>query len=224
MTVTCRDIVRRALRKLSRVAAGQEPDANDMADAMETLQAWYLELVGLGLFGKLYDVTVTGPTFTAYPQMRVIANDEDGVVVTLPTLIDPSAYYATCYLYPWYSWFPFDGVAYDYGFSGFPSNVLRPPRDGSCIEIHDLFSVTNQTWIFEGAEARWIQLQDLNPSDTAPLGAKYSEGIASILAVRLADEYSVPASQTMQGLANRAMYALGHRYDGQQAPTRAEYF
>jgi hypothetical protein len=91
MAITCRDIVGRALRKLSRIAAGAEPDGNDLTDAMETLQAIYREAVGLGVFGKMYEVVVTDATYTAAPQDRVIGNRVGGIAITLPILVDPSS-------------------------------------------------------------------------------------------------------------------------------------
>jgi hypothetical protein len=215
--ITCRDIVRRALRKLSLVAAGMEPTGNEMNDGLETLQAIYLELAGMGVFGKLYDVVVTDATYTAFPQQRILCNRLGGVAITLPALVDPSAW-------PGGAWWYLGRGCYDYQFRDYYCGTTPlPPHDGTCIEINSLFDGSQQLWIYESNTARWIDLRDLNVADSAPL-AKYSDGLAAMLAIRVAPEYGVSAPQEVQGVANVARYAMSQRNDGPRAPVRAEYF
>lgn len=223
MSVTCRDIVRRALRKLSRVAAGQDVAGDDLVDGLETLQALYLEFVGLGVFGRMWDVVATAD-FTVLPQMRVLSNNESGIAVTLPQIIDPNAYsFYPQYGYPFFPWGCWaDG--YDYGFGWNTTLSPRPPWDGACVEINDAFSPTSQTWIYQSACANWIMLEKLNPSDVAPLAAKYSDGIASLLAQRISPEYGMQTPQEVASAASRCLYALTHRYDKPRRPVATEYF
>lgn len=227
MAVTCRDIIRRALRKLSRVAAGADVSGTDAVDALETLQAIYMELAGNGLFGKLLDVVVTTGTYIPREQDRVNCQNPSGVTVTLPDLIDPKNYttypdgYPANYVDFWSA--EQQSCGYDYGFGIFPL-YPRPPRDGACIAIVDLYSNTSKTWVYDSNTARWVQLEALNLTDGAPLAGRYSDGIACLLASRIAPEYAMAVPAEVAAGASRGIYAMTHRNDAIHQPTRAEYF
>lgn len=222
MSITCRDIARRALRKLSRIPAGQDVGGSDAVDALETLQAIYMEFAGNGLFGRLNDVVVTQDTYIPREQDRVNCQNPDGVAITLPVLIDPKNYTNFPYQNFGSSW---DGLGfgYDYGF-GSALCYPRPPLDGACIAIVDLYSDTHQTWVYDSGTARWIELEKLNLTDAAPLASRYSDGIACILASRLAPEYAIPVPTEVSSGAARGIYAMGRRNDGQHVTTRTRYF
>lgn len=215
--VTCRDIVRRALRKLSRVAAGTEVTGDDLNDSLETLQAIYLELQGQGVFGRLYDVVVTDAIYTAFPQQRIMANRMGGVAITLPTLVDPAAY-------PGGAWWFLGSGYYDYQFRDYYCGTTPlPPHDGACIQTTDQFSNDQETWVYEASTARWIRLDGLNAGDAAPLG-RFSEALASMLAQRIASEYGGSVPPAVDKAAALGIHAITHRNDGAHAPVYAEYF
>lgn len=212
MTTTCRDLVRRALRKLSRIAAGMEPDGDQLDDAMETLQTIHMELVGLGVFGKLYDVVVSDATYAAMPQQNVFCNRVGGVTVTLPTLVQPS-------------WWGLGWGCWDYEFRAwYCGSTPKPPHDGALIRTTDQFSNDSETWVYNAATARWVRLDCLKPTDPAPLGLRYDETIASILAARISPEYGMTTPPQVARDASVGLYALTHRMDGIRAPVYTEYF
>ena len=221
MAVTCRDIVRRALRKLSVIASGEEPSGNDANDALETLKALYMELLGMGVFGRMNDVVVTDATYTASQQDRVLCKNETGVTVSLPECASADI---SCNPNPSSRW-TVQSTSLGGGFWGpltGPTN--RPPRDGSAIVITDFYSDLSQSWIYDGQIGRWLRLEGLALSDTAPLAARYSEALACILASRIAPEYGAEASQQVAVGAVRGIYAITHRYDRASEPVSTEYF
>jgi hypothetical protein len=81
------------------------------------------------------------------------------------------------------------------------------------VQVTDQFSNTHETWIYESDTARWIKLNDLNASDVAPLGGRYSEALACILASRVAPEYGVPVPPQVEKSASVGLYALTSRLD-----------
>jgi hypothetical protein len=86
MTVTCGQIVERALRRLVVVGAGEALSAGDLSVGMEALQE-IIDGMRVGLFGRLRDVLGTDD-MTAEAFDRVIANKAGGIVVTLPVTPD----------------------------------------------------------------------------------------------------------------------------------------
>lgn len=62
------------------------------------------------------------------------------------------------------------------------------PYDCSVVQVTSL-QPDRQTYIYDGTVQRWMQIGTLTLEDEAPLSARGSDGLASILAVRLADEY-----------------------------------
>lgn len=225
MTATCRDIVRKALRRLSRIAAGQQPTGADLNDGMDALQGLYSEVVGLGAFGKLYDVVLDSnvPTYTAYEQQRIVCQNPAGISVTLPTILTLPP--------PWWtynqgispSWGCYGYCGPDYSF-GWWCDYPRPPRDKACVVINDEYSDTNQVWLYNANLARWEELTDINPGDRAPMADRNSEGLANALAVRLSSEYGVQVPPAVARGEQLFMYAITHNYDSERTPTRVNYF
>jgi hypothetical protein len=201
MSVTCRDIARRALRKLSRVAAGAEPDGDDLNDAIDVLQGLYTGWASSGAFGELYDVVATTTPFLASPQQRVNCRRVGGVTVTLPDLIDPAILCPPC-------------GDYDYGFrSYYCGSAPLPPHDGACIQVNDAFSDTSETWLYNSKNARWVKLEDLTANSEAPLGNRYTNGLAAALAEEFASEFGMQVPPKVANTAALFLYALTHRYD-----------
>ncbi len=81
MTVTCGDIITRALRKARVYDAGETPSAEDMNDGMEELQNLYEQWGSNGMFGRLSDV-LTADDYDASPNERITVSDS--AVVTIP--------------------------------------------------------------------------------------------------------------------------------------------
>lgn len=84
---TCRQVITTALRKLGVVGAGRRaPTAEDAADALEVLLAWYSGAVSSGMFGRLADVT-TEAAYEAKEFERITILGADEVEITLPITI-----------------------------------------------------------------------------------------------------------------------------------------
>lgn len=194
MALLCRDIVRRALRKLSLVAGGKEPSGNEANDAIETLRAIYLEMVGSGVFGQFKDVVVTDTAYTAREQDRILCKRDEGVTVTLPELVICDS-----------------------------RSGSRAPKDRAGVMVTDLYSDVSQTWIYDAQVGRWSKLEELGLNDVAPLAARHSEALACILACRIAPEYAIEASQQVAVGAVRGLYAITHHYDTPSEPVRAVF-
>lgn len=82
-SLTCRDIIRTALRKSGALAAGSEPTASEALEALQALQSLYLEWVDRAVFGRLVTVSASG-AYEAGEGERVIAN---GFTITFPTMV-----------------------------------------------------------------------------------------------------------------------------------------
>jgi hypothetical protein len=210
--ITCRDIVRRALRKLSRFAAGAAPDGDSLTDGIETLQSIMDEMIENGVFGQLYDVIVTDATYDALPQQRVVCNRMGGVAVNLPQFITENLLNTS------------GRGCYDYGFSDYCGTLPTKPRDLACIQVNDEFSGTSGSWIFNAKSGRWVEAHDLSVNSNSPLGGRYAEGLAAMLAERMASEYGMQTPPEVSRAATEAKYTLTHRNavvrDTQYAPER----
>lgn len=223
MSITCRDLTKRSLRKLFVLASGREPTGSQAQDALDALLSIYKEFVGQGVFGRLNPVIITASTYSARENERVVCNNASGVTVTLPDTITLDLLRETPY-YLSYDDLGTTASGYDYG-RGYPTEVIpRPPRDGAIITVTDLFSTLDLTWIYDGPGARWISIDSLTLSDIAPLTGRYANGLAAILAVRLAPEWSVTPSPLVLSEANSGRSMLSARYDRQYRPVVASYF
>lgn len=101
-----------------------------------------------------------------------------------------------------------------------------PPFDLSYIETIDATAGTRAQWVYEAARGAWVALNDLTLDDTAPLSTRGRNGLAALLSVYWADQYTnegdIPASVKM----NAAMFrgSLATKYGGDRSATAAEYF
>lgn len=83
--MTILDLIKRALRQIGVVPAGQEPDSDQSADALIVLQGLYDHLAATQAFGPLTNVLTSG-AYTAGENERITGASS----VTLPTTItDP---------------------------------------------------------------------------------------------------------------------------------------
>lgn len=85
MSVTCRDIIARALRKARVYAAGEVPSSDDMKDGLDELMNLYEQWGSNGMFGRLADV-YTNANYEAAPNERVTVTS--GGIVTIPTTVN----------------------------------------------------------------------------------------------------------------------------------------
>lgn len=200
MVETCGDIGTKALKKLGVLRAGGEMTAADAADMLASLSSQYIEWVTGGTFGRVYNTPVSSSgTVTASPNQHINILTPDEVTVDLP---------ATVEWFYWENWRP----CRDYGwglsipFGG--SDGLNVPRDKAVVMVTDQYGATRATYVYDGTVQRWMRVDSLTLTDEAPLSARGPDGLAAVMAMRVADDYGLTPGQATIMAANRYKLAL----------------
>lgn len=198
---TVRDVCAKAFRKLGVLRAGGEMRAADAEDARASLQSFYAECITQGTFGEVRDIALNREgDFTASPNLHVNVVTEDAVQIDLPATLPGDC---------WYNWKPWR----DYGWGlnvplgGDPS--VRVPRDKSVVSVTSQYADVHAVYVYDGTVQRWMRTDTIALNDEAPLSARGSDGLASVLAIRLSDEFgsTLLSPVTLQS-ANRYKIAL----------------
>lgn len=204
------DIIKRAMKKLHVLAAGTNPSSAQAADGMEALQSLYVELIGQGSLGRLNDVLATS-AYTAREYDRIQA--AHGIVVTLPATITPNM----CS--------PGGDLPYDYGFRECDPTATsgsRPPRDRACVVVvQDNVAVYS---VFRASTNAWVTINGLTLTSLFPFSDTLEDGIAALLAERLADNFDTVAGPSTQQAARTCRWMLSAKPDSSSAPTPSHYF
>ena len=211
---TCRDIVNGALRKIGKLAGGREPRTQDSTDALEALRGLYRQLITSGAFGRLRDVVPTGTSYTAGENERIFRNSDATISIDLPELVrrdDPCR--------P----LPYDEEEAYYP-NGVIDNAMRPPRDCSIVAISDAFTAQTVHYIYDGQQRLWTSLDDLALDAAAPLSDRDPEGLKSLLAMQIVDEFGGQLGEmtTRQGMNFQG--ALITRYSRPATVGQSVYF
>ena len=207
--VTVRDLISKALLKLGVIRANGNVQADDAASGLASLQSQYNEWISQGTFGRVRSVNIATPqTVTAGLNQHISVTTDDTVVVELPATVS--------YDY-WWTWQP----ERDYGWG---KNVPvgadmtnQMPIDKSVILVTHQETAPGAalraTYVYDGTIQRWVRVDDLALDDEAPLSARGADGLAAILATRLAEEYGVELlSPLTVAAANRYKMALVARH------------
>lgn len=171
---TCISVITRALRFLGVLGEGEAPSANGAADALESLQGLYYDLIDKG--ADLTDVRITA-NYTAEENERVF-NVGGPFVVTLPDYITDTS------LTP-----DDDGLQ------------RRPPREFAVISIA---GDPRETHVYDPTLGDWVAIEDLETTDEAPWASQLNQGLSAMLAVILAPEYGVEPRPVVAALAEDA--------------------
>lgn len=214
MTVTVRDIVKGALRKLGVLAVSREPTGAQAQAALGALQSLYRELVGQGSFGRFTDVLVTTTPYNARENERVVCDLESGVTVNLPETITESLLRAL----PVY-----DPSAPDYGRASCET-LPRPPRDGACIIVADVNSSYEKYYLYDANRAYWVLIDDLTLDSRAPLANRNENGLKAMLASRMASDFGVQVPPVVASETNTFRYILGQKPDRVRSSAVGQYF
>lgn len=212
------DIIKKGLKKLHVLGAGQEPSAVKAAAAMDALQDLIIEMIGQGSLGTLYDYLATSDC-TAYENQRIHASS--GVVVTLPlTITGPPPYYMWPYMgYP--SGFAY-GRGYDYGYAYYSQQYPRPPRDRTpVVVITDNVPIYN---VWRSYTNEWVVINGLGQQDDFPFTVDLENGFAALLAERLVDDYAQQLGPETARQAGACRLMLASKYDSVSLPAAACYF
>lgn len=195
---SARIVVNGALRKIGILAAGREARTSDAADALEALNGLYAWLITSGAFGRLRDVIPTAD-YTACGNERIYRMLPT-ITITLPDTVPAD--------WNWYcdGWGPYPPL--------YANSLLTnqaPPRDCAVVAITDQVVGTSETWINDAFLRQWQAVGDIGLDDPAPLSARDPQGLQSLLASRIADQFggdlpqmtALQASQMVQGLTAR---------------------
>jgi hypothetical protein len=192
---TCRKIVTAALRKTGVVGEGQQaPPAYDAQVALETLQNWYLGAVAQGLFGRLCDVIIDAD-YEAGEFERISNPTGATATVTLPsTVVDDC------------------------------TGETRVPVDLCPVVQTSAEATEPQISLYDGQLGHWVSLNGLTLDSEAPLSTRGPDGLSSLLATALAEEYGRQASPINMARAARFLATLSQRNVSQRRAVAYEYY
>ena len=202
---TVRDTSTLALKKLGVLRSGGEPSAADGADALASLQSFYMECISQGTFGRVFNVSMTSAgTVTPSGNQHVNVLTEDAVSIDLPSSV-PACYWETwrpCRDYGW-------GLNVPFG----ADTGVTVPRDKAVVMVTDQYGDSRATYVYDGTVQRWLRVDVLTDNDEAPLSARSPDGLASVLAVRMTDQFGAEmlSPVTLQS-ANRYKTSLVTNY------------
>ena len=190
-------IIIRSLRRIGVLGAGQSPREIENTDALEGLKNLYQRWINEGAFGSLRDVTPTS-NYIARENERIFRSSSSTLSITLPETVS-NGYNHVC--------------DYSDGYSNsVPANDMRLPRDGSVVVIIDPYTAQTQTFIYDGTVKSWCNVTNLKLNDNAPLSDRDTSGLASTLAIELADEYGQPVPEITMFKAAAFQMGLTHNY------------
>lgn len=185
-TATLRDTITLALKKLSVIRGDGQPKAQDAADALASLASFYNELIENGTCGRVHSVPITRAfDGNAGHNQHINVMTPETVTIDLPNLM------------PWdwcCSWRP----ERDYGWGlNIPySDGETVPRDLSAVRITNDTDASRATYLYDSPVQRWMRIDNLSTQDDnevlnreAPLSSRNPDGLASVLAVRIADQF-----------------------------------
>lgn len=211
---SCRDIVNGSLRKIGKLAGGREPRTQDSQDALEALRGLYRQLINSGAFGRLRDVIPTGAAYTAGENERIFRNSDATMEIALPETMQRG--------------FPFGPLPYDQEEASYPADpvdhAIRPPRDCSVVVISDAFTAQTVHYIYDGQMRLWVALDGLMLTDEAPLSSRDPEGLKSLLAMQIVDEFGGQLGEATARAALNYQSALLTRFSTPATTGITEYF
>ncbi len=215
------DIIKRAMRKIHVLAAGAVPTSVQAGDGMDNLSSLYVEMIGAGSLGRLYDVSATSDA-TALEWTRIKASS--GVEITLPPEITTSLA-ASFNDYPY-----FDGPDYGWWPEGF-GNLPRSPFNMAPVVITgtnydvDGDSYTEETyWVYSAYKGAWVKVSDLAQQDAFPLPKHFENGFSAWLAEYMVDDFAGEIGSETKMQARNCRVMLTSRYDSLSPPVAGTFF
>lgn len=188
---TCLDVATRALQMIKVLPSGTQADADQANDALTALQGLFMHMAETQSFGALRDVLLTADAEAEENQRLSGAYN-----VTLPATISDRC-----------------------------TGQTRKPIDRCIIAIAadvlavDTVEVTGpQTWLYDASLGAWVALHDLELAGDCPLGSRYFEGLAAMLAMQISDDYGAQLTQRIVDTARRGNYAMKRKDAQRPAP------
>jgi hypothetical protein len=202
---TTRDIITSALKKLGVLRAGGTASDGAATDALSSLSSYYQELITNGTCGRVWDIPLSRSfDGNAGVNQHINILTEDPVTIDLPSIV-PYTYWNTWRPYRDYGW----GLNVPIG----GDNGDNVPPDKAVVRITSEFDENRATYIYDGTIQRWMRIDNLTLDSEAPLSARNSDGLAAVMAIRLADQYGdTLISQATPMAANRYRLAMVTNY------------
>lgn len=218
---TARSIVTLALRKLGRVGSGREPRPVDATDGFEALVSLYRGWINAGTFGRLRDVVPTG-SYVATGNERILRMDGAQLEVSLPEVVAAHPDERRCCLGTIVA-FTVDGAV---SVSQNQRLLLQvtTPRDLAPIVITDTATGNVADYVYDGSMKKWVPLWNLDIDDEAPLSFRNSDGLASCLAVKIADQFGADIPATTALSANSFQASLATGFSNPRQEVQGVYF
>lgn len=208
MASTVRDVGTLALKKLGVLRAGGEMKAPDGESARASLQSYLMGCVNAGTFGRVGKVVVsTAQAVTAAYNQHVNAT-VGGVTVDLPETMD------ACF---WENFEPYGDYGWPWCSPYYGDSGVTTPRDKSVVMVTSTENDDRLVYVFDATVQRWMRLDNLTLNAEAPLSARDVDGLASVLAVRLSDEYGIDPRAATVLAASRYKMALVSAYGDREA-------
>lgn len=226
---TARFVVNTALRKLGVLASGREPKLSDATDALDALRAMYGSWIASGAFGRLRDVVPTGTQYVTPGNERIFRETAAVMEVILPELVseishadyghEPVRYYGTTITISTVG----DTTTVDVKPSQ-PIGYALPPRDGAAVVISDRIGGETQLWLYDGTVKRWQSPQFMTLDDEAPRSDADVQGLASMLALEIADQFDAAVPDATVRQASRYQQQMITRFGMRRDCTPGVYY
>ena len=197
--VTVRQTITRALRKLRVIASGEEPTAAEAADGLAVVQGMVDAWASGGMFGRLteYFGDASGIKFgTEATAWQVLESTPvpGDVTVTLPTRV---------------RW---------------PDGDEAPPPHMTLYEIVDDTGGTLKRFAWDARMGRYVLLHALTLDSPMPLATAGAEGMAALVATKLAEEFGAEIGPALVREAAHFKFNLSARYGDKRLEGQAVYF
>ena len=222
---SCKTIVTLALSKLGITGGSKPPRQADLDLGLTTLQSLFRNMISSGTLGRARPVTVADADYTARENDRIQRRPGIGDIKLPDTVQDDRHGVFEC------------SDFYDYPLGSHP----RPPREGAFVIINDTATGGTEEWIYEGYTNRWITLHDLSLQEyeevrdsgghivtikqpsIAPLSMRDENGLAALLATKLADHFGQTPSPLTIRDAQAFLTSLANRF-GEDEEGLHEFF
>ncbi len=197
---TVRATITRALRKLRILPAGGQPKASELADGVTVVQGLFDGWGSGGMFGRL---------------STIIGDDGDTVSFGTDEYLEVILWEATV---------DDPAVELPVRVRDIFTDETRTPPDLSYSEVVDEETGTRKAFLWDARQARWVRVDNLTADSVMPLSGRGSEGLAAVLAMRMAEEYGAQVGPLVVREAGAFLQAMSTRYGEQRQTNTADYF
>jgi len=175
MTMTVRDVIKAALRKMGGLASGDEPTADEVTDARIAYNSMLRSMFGT-IIGPRLSPQAAAASLTAEPggQYQIAAS---AITITLPVNPRNGARVGV--------------VDSNLNFATNTCTIARSGRllEGAAANISLTTAGASRTWFFRGDTGNWIREADQSVDDAVYFPDELVAYMGDMLAVYIASEY-----------------------------------